>query len=166
MGSEQILWDDAPPEDDGRYIKILPAPTFGTVHLACVSSALVGCWTHFVEARTIPCTLGNGGCICKRDGLASRWRGYLCCWHVQQAELFLVELTNEAVKHCNIDLTNPPWPLRGALLKLYRSGRTKRSPVRIEFAQASLIIPNMPDEPDVRAALWRVWCGPSKRAQQ
>lgn len=162
MTTDHIAWDAAPPPDDGSYIEIAPAPCFGCTLLVCISTSVVGVWTHYIDGRTVPCTLPSGSCRCRPEKLAKRWRGYLATWQPREDKRYLVELTADAYRHTNVDLADMTLELRGLLINLSRAGRSKRSPVRVNFTTATYALPDLPPEPDVRAALERIWSGHGK----
>lgn len=161
-----VAWDDQPPPDDGRYIPIISAPAHGNITLTLVSNRIVGAWTHYIAPRTIPCTKGTGDCPCLADQLGSRWRGYLCAWEPQFGRLYLIELTANAVRTCNVEIADPATQLRGTVVKLYRAAKSKRAPVCLHVTNATIIDPHLPEEPDVRAALVRIWSGLTRQPEE
>lgn len=158
-----ISWADTPPPDDNRHIPIINAPAVGYFRGVVVSRRLTGVWTHYVEPRTVPCTRATGQCICIQDQLGARWRGYLSVRAGQDGMLYLVELTPDAIRHCRVDFDNPDLDLRGCRLALYRAAKTKRAPVRVEIERVAAVPDQLPPEPDVKAALIRIWNGPTRR---
>lgn len=154
-----LNWTDGPPKKElRRMLRIAHAPKDGCLDLVILSDHLVGIWTHWVGGRTQPCSCGHG-CVCERENVTSRWKGYLACCYVTNGKMCLAELTGEAAR-C-ISLQDSPLtgqPLRGLTLRLRRDRQSRGGRVIAGIVSGERFdTAALPACPDVHAELVRIW---------
>jgi hypothetical protein len=159
MNATDIEWTGPPAPDDAPWIPLYRAVSRGSFELTVLSCRVLGVITHWVSGRSVPCTKLSGECICLRGGVSHRWRGYLGCWESRFSRVCLLEMTAEAVHHCNLPILDPAVDLRGMVARAWRLGSAKQAPVRIELRGGPAAREDLPPAPNVERALLRLWTG-------
>lgn len=169
-------WQPAPRGYCERNPRILiPRPGL-PVDGVVLSDVVEGVEVHWHGGRTVPCTQGEGNdCPLCKDGLATRWKGYVCLWDPDLDRKSLAEITDEpwflfVKKH-----PDPP-ALRGYHLRLERLGGNARGRVKLILTPYTRyddskghfrIDPkSLPKSLDVRGALMRIWRSRTPGAQE
>lgn len=89
--------------------------------------------THFVNRRTLPC-LRSIGQECQWCGAISRrYQGFLLVWDRYDRKTKLLALTESCIEKTPILNPDCHESLVGLEIRPYRIGRTKHSPLRLEF---------------------------------
>jgi len=159
---EHVQWSDVPPEGASDFVPIYSAKCAATFELVSLGGELVGVWTHYWRERTIPCVAGSSrGCICEREELPRRWKGYLCAWEPRYSRRVLIELSADALHNANFALTDVA-QLRGRFLRLSRRGKSRFAPIVIEATQATVEVEGLPAPFCIKTALARVWSGQAR----
>jgi hypothetical protein len=156
----EIWWEDNPPEDgDGPRIRILVVPPNRNIDLVVIGHQLVGVNTHWINNTTKPCQ--GRRCPYAADGAhpPTRWKGYLAVYEPKKGGIWLLELSDGAVRHCE-QLQDRTLDLRGSGIHVWRHGGKKNARMFAEL-RTSNFTGGLPAGFDERAALERHWFGPS-----
>lgn len=157
---------DLPPIDP--YMPIFSAKGVGgQVAGVILSHRTRGVLVHYIDARTIPCEAPPSTpllsvmtmCPHCRMGSSRRWKGYLAIQEARSGKLGLLEITHYAATHAKA-LVETAETLRGKKILLKREGKRKNGQVIAiitEFRDPHH--PELPMEPNVEAALLRIWHG-------
>jgi hypothetical protein len=157
MTDDFIPWDDTVPADTGKWYPIFRANPKASARFFCISRHVVGCWVHVINRRDEACFANGGACERCDLHISRRWKGYLAVWEPTYCRVMLAELTADAVRYCQTDLTVDGPDLRCREISLYRLGTAVNSPVRCHISQATIDDALIPESVDVRAALRRIW---------
>lgn len=164
-----IINTDGQPPPPSPYIPIV-SPRSGNppVEGVILSTAVYGCYTHFVQMRTVPChslTMTAGGtettqsCVACAQGYARRWKGYVAVLLARGGRIALLELTHSGVYGCPRLWPDQP-PLRGLRIRVVRTGRKANARVQVTVQDClPANTADLPHCPDVEEALMRVWFG-------
>ena len=132
-----------------------------TAHV--LSDRLVGCPTHFVGNRTIPCERPN--CDPCESGVPWRWHGYLAIVIDATREIVIFETTAKASAAFN-DYYTRMGTTRGAHMKAQRANGKHNGRVLIQCKPADLAKVNLPDAPNVEKILCHIWNIPENQVNQ
>lgn len=149
-------WSNTPPVEPDRYaMRIVRTPPTGAIDAIVTSPDILGCFTHFVHRRTIPCE-GAPDCPHCQAGFSYRWHGYLAAVAVKGLEHFLFEFTANAAQTFTTyrDLHGT---LRAChFLSRRPSGRTNGRIV-IKCRMHDEAEARLPRPPDLKAILMHIW---------
>lgn len=156
------LFCDAPAGDGFPGYDII-TPRGAEVLVGVVQSRrVVGCMTHWVDDRSVPCPGSKHGCIhCLRSAVR-RWRGYLWFILKLRSRLSILQLTEQAVYPHHSRLTGRSCPIAGAEAKVRREGGMSRGKVILALGPGdpAKALPEF-DLPDLQKTLLRIWYGPT-----
>jgi len=149
-------WQENPPDERGPYaFRILRTPPAKAIRGIITCTDPVGCATHFIKNRTVPCE-GQDTCQACHEGFSWRWHGYVSCILTPGYEHVLFEYTATASdtfrQYYTINAT-----LRACIFVAQRpSGRANGRAV-IHCTRADEAQLRLPDPPDIRRILCHIW---------
>ena len=148
-------FDSTPPTDLGRSgFRLIRTPSATPIFGHIISDNLVGCRTHFVGQRTVPCESPN--CDSCDTGIAWRWHGYVLLVIDATQEVVIFECTARssqaiAAYYQRYSTT------RGAHMKAMRSPAKPNGRVLIQCKPADLEKITLPKAPPVEKLLCHIW---------
>ena len=148
-------FDSTPPSDLGRSgYRLIRTPANAPLFAHVLSDKLVGCKTHFVGNRTIPCEAPE--CESCNSGVPWRWHAYLAIVIEATTEIVIFETTARAAAafsayHQRYGTT------RGCRLKAQRLNNRTNGRVLIQTRPADLAKIVLPPAPDVEKLLCHIW---------
>jgi len=149
------LWQNQPPADKGRSgYRLLRTPTAHALTAYVLSDNLVGCNTHYVGNRTIPCETPN--CDSCNNSVPWRWHGYLAILIQATQEVAIFECTARAAETFAAYFQRYS-TTRGALFKAQRLNGRANGRVLIQAKPADLAKVNLPKCPPVEKLLCHIW---------
>lgn len=149
------IFDTAPPDDLGRSgFRLLRTPAGSALLAHVLSEQLVGCKTHFVGNRTIPCEAPD--CDPCGSGIGWRWHGYLAVIIDATQEVVIFETTAKAAEIFK-EYHQRYKTLRGAHIKAQRLNGRPNGRVLIQARPADLAKINLPQPPDLKKLLCHIW---------
>lgn len=149
-------WTDTPPPGGSQFaFRILRTPADRPLSAVATSTDIVGCCTHFVRNRTIPCD-GTDRCQACAEGFSWRWHGYLAAILTTTLEHFLFEFTAAASDTLSNYLKVHD-QLRGCWIKAYRPSRRPNGRVVLECKPTDPAKTRLPDPPNVHQILCHIW---------
>ena len=139
----------------------------GKVHeLVVVSSRLETVYTHFVDGRTQLCTECNGNkCWIPHHLVSSRWSGWLAVCKPNSKVTMIVQITPGA-SESEPRLEDELISLRGMTLELRRLGNRPNGEVSARFIDEIAPVDDLPCEPNMRLAVWRILTAPDRIKNQ
>lgn len=149
-------WSDSPPAaGDNPSFRIIRTPAEATVSAIVTCLDLVGCPTHFVHNRTVPC---EGTEVCKHceAGHSWRWHGYLSAVLTQTHEHVLFEFTAPAADTFRNYIT-AAGQIRGCHFTARRPTKRPNGRVLINCKSTDQARIRLPAPPDVKKLLCRIW---------
>lgn len=158
------LWSNAPPEQpEGYSLRIVRTPADKPFTAIVTSTDIIGCPTHYANARTVPCE-GSDACPLCHDGHSWRWHGYLACIHTATLEHVLFEFTaasSDTFKNYHQLNTT----LRGCHFQAHRPSARHNGRVVIACKPYDPSRLRLPDPPDIQAILSHIWNIPTGTTQ-
>lgn len=156
-GGPAPLWSCPPPPPRVRKyprLKILPGPA---TELVIVSSRLEETRTHHIDGRTAPCTGEQGQCwVDHAECGGPRYVAWLAVKFGALEAVHLLPLTPIAVA-VEPRLRDAGVDLRGLVLKVWRKGNHERSEMNARLLVDGERVLSLPECPDVRFAVRRMW---------
>ena len=132
-------------------MRVLPGrPKSGII----LSVGLTGAYTHFWRGRTTICTAPE--CDACDANRLPRWYGYLAVWSPSTKTQALFELTPAAAPDI-IAHQEAYGTLRTARLTLQRANAKANSRVQAAIEPTTYATKDLPEPPNVRAILQRIW---------
>lgn len=148
-------FDHSAPTDLGRSgYRLLRTPAASPLTGYVLSDNLVGCKTHFVGNRTIPCESPN--CDPCDSGIAWRWHGYLLVILSPSQETVIFEMTAIA-SAAFADYYKRYGTTRGAAFKAQRVNGRHNGRVLIQAKPADLAKVNLPKAVPLQKLLCHIW---------
>lgn len=148
-------FDSTPPTDLGRSgYRLIRTPAAHAIVGHIISDNLVGCRTHFVGQRTIPCESPN--CDSCDTGIAWRWHGYVLLVVDTTQEVVIFECTARSSQAIAAYFQRYA-TTRGAHLKAVRSPPKPNGRVLIQCKPADLEKVTLPKAPPVEKLLCHIW---------
>lgn len=148
---------DPPPAARGYGLPMVRTPANGHMKLACVSTEMVGCPTHWYGGRTVPCEAID--CKACSEGVPWRWHGYVAGLLPQVRRLALFEFTAQAAEVIN-QYKAVNGTLRGCIITAHRHRNRHNGRVMINTMPGNLAQLNLPKAPDLMKVLSVLWCIP------
>ncbi len=121
-------------------------------HVLCEN--MVGCKTHFVGNRTIPCEAPD--CESCNSGIAWRWHGYVAIVIDATQEIAIFECTARSAAAFG-DYYERYRTTRGCHFKAQRLTARPNGRVMIQCKPSDLAKVNLPNSPDVQRCLCHIW---------
>jgi len=143
-----------PPNPDGQSLPIRRTPAAGTVTATVTSRRLLGTSTHYWGGRTVPCS--HEPCDACSAGAPYRWHAYMAAYDFQRQLHFLFEVT-AAGAEAFVKFAAEHESLRGCTFRASRAGKRQNSRVLVETNVFTGQPQTLPREPDLVAALSRLW---------
>ena len=157
MATNRIVFarEDAPPKRL-RVPPIIRVDANDRGAFAICSVRPQGYWNHWDDGRTYPCIAGKK--LCKRclKEVPRRWTGYLYVVNADGTGGSFLEITTLGLEDLDT-LYGKGESLRGFIIHVERSKKTKRSPLRFDKLGAVPLHQVLPIERDVLPTLQRVW---------
>lgn len=148
-------WTKTPPTDLGRSgYRLIRTPPNHPLTAYVLSDNLVGCKTHFVGNRTIPCE--HPDCEPCNSGVAWRWHGYLAVLIATTQEIVIFECTARASQTFAAYFQRYG-TTRGCQFKAERLNARHNGRVLIQARPADLAKINLPKSPPVEKLLCHIW---------
>lgn len=145
---------EPPPERQRHSFRLIRTPAGKPYRGFVISERLIGCPTHYVANRTVPCEPEN--CEPCQSGLAWRWHGYLLVTDERTSEVVIFEMTaaasDEFTKYYKRFGT-----LRGCHFQAERLNGKPNGRVLIQCKPADLAKIQLPKELDLRKLLAHIW---------
>lgn len=155
----QGLFNAPPPPPDKRpFLRLAKIAAEQRLQFFILSDRLYGATTHYVDRRTTICLGVEQGCEWCAKGFSPRWSGFLAVSPINHINALLLTLTPGAYHNCPELAAGPPG-LRGKVIVCERLGKSSNSPLRVQVqrSEAAIKILNRLPDPDVPAALCRLW---------
>lgn len=150
------IWTRDPPDDASPYVfRIVRTPAASPIVGIITCDEAVGCSTHFVHHRTVPCE-GPRTCPHCNEGHSWRWHGYVSAMLTPSLEHVLFEFTataSDAFK--NYRLLHQR--LRACRFRAYRPSKRNNGRVVIQTSPGDPNLVRLPDPPDIRRLLCHIW---------
>ncbi len=149
-------WTNEPPKQPhGFSLRILRTPPAKAIVAIVTATDVLGCNTHYVNHRTLPCE-GMETCKFCQEGHSWRWHGYLAAILQDSLEHVLFEFT-AAASDTFANYQKLHNNMRGCYFKASRpSGRTNGRVV-IQCRPADTQRHCLPAPPDVKNILCHIW---------
>jgi len=149
-------WSDAPPKAvDVHAFRILRTPQDSPLCGIITCTDVVGCPTHFVGNRTLPCE-GQNECNPCKAGHSWRWHGYVTAIMVPTHEHFLFEFTATGSDTFKNYLRHHG-SMRGCKFVAKRPSKKANGRVVISCIRIDEQGINLPEPPDVKKILCHIW---------
>lgn len=149
-------WSNEPPEKaNGQAFRIVRTPPAKPVNGIITCTDLVGCCTHFVKNRTVPCE-GQDDCSWCDAGHSWRWHGYVSCVLTESFEHVLFECTAQASDTFK-NYYNHYNTLRACKFKAHRPTGRLNGRVHIQCTHCDEMRTRLPDPLDVQRILCHIW---------
>lgn len=148
-------FSNKPPANPDRHgFRLIRTPANAPLRAYVISEALIGCPTHYVGNRTIPCE--SPDCEPCENGLAWRWHGYLLIQLENTSEVCIFEMTASAAEsfagyHQRHGTT------RGCHFQASRVNNRPNGRVLVVAKPADLAKIHLPKPRDVRKLLCHIW---------
>lgn len=148
-------WQSEPPKDCQRSaFRLMRTPTSRPLQGYVISHQLLGCPTHYVGNRTIPCEAPH--CQACESGIGWRWHGYLLVYLDSVSEIIIFEMTAISAQAFN-DYYTRYGTLRGCLFKAERQNSRNNGRVLIQTKPGDMTRINLPKDIDLRRLLCHIW---------
>lgn len=148
-------FDTTPPSDLGRSgYRLIRTPANSPLYAHVLSEQLVGCKTHFVGNRTIPCEAPT--CESCNSGVAWRWHAYLAIVIESTREIVIFETTARA-SAAFVEYHQRYGTTRGCHIKAQRLNNRTNGRVLIQARPSDLAKINLPPAPNVEKLLCHIW---------
>lgn len=142
-------------EASGYAFRVMRTPAKGSLVGLITTSKVLGCRTHFLRNRTVPCE-GEAECSACRGGYPWRWHGYVACILYGTYEHVIFEFTAAASDSFKTYFTVHE-TMRGCKFTASRpSGRTNGR-ITIGCKRVDEQTTRIPDEPDLKRLLCHLW---------
>jgi len=149
-------WSDSPPTATANpSFRLIRTPAEATLSAIVTCLDLAGSPTHFIHNRTIPCE-GLPHCPNCLDGHSWRWHGYLAAVLTQTHEHILFEFTAPAADTFRNYIT-AAGQIRGCLFTARRPSKRANGRVLITCKSTDQSRIRLPNPPDVKKLLCRIW---------
>lgn len=157
-------FDNRPPADSSSAgLRLIRTPAGHAIAGHVLSDNLVGCKTHFVGNRTIPCE--SPTCEPCEAGVPWRWHGYLAVLLDHGNETVLFETTARAAETFAAYFQRYG-TTRGAYFKAQRLNNRSNGRVLIQTKPADLEKITLPKAPAVEKLLCHIWNIPEKQVEK
>lgn len=155
--------NDPPPVDKAvpyRIVRVPPAkPLTGIV----TCTEIVGCNTHYLRNRTVPCE-GPDQCDACAEGHAWRWHAYVSLLLAWSYEHVILELTAAASDPLRNYARNRG-SLRGCQLNAHRPSKRPNGRIVVTCKVIDNQHVTLPDPPNIQRILCHVWGVQYKRPE-
>lgn len=160
-----IIWGVTPPLDRSPYVPVLSPKPGLAVEGIILAPAMVTCYTHHFDRRTLPCQPNQErGCYWCSIRIPRRWKGWIVVLWGGKPRQGLLELTPESVRHCPA-LLERDGQLRGWRIRAWRANRARNAPVLASLERSPWPEESLPVPFDATEALYRIWSGETQCAK-
>lgn len=150
------LWESTPPSAaDGHPLRIIRTPSSKPISAVVTTPDSVGCRTHFLNNRTVPCE-GPDKCESCHDGHSWRWHGYVAALNTATLEHFIFEFTAAASETFK-NYYNLKGDLRGCWFTAHRPSGRHNGRIVISAKPSDPQRTHLPEPPDIRRILCHIW---------
>ncbi len=157
-------FDSQAPPDLGRSgYRLVRTPAAHALTAHVISDRLIGCPTHFVGNRTIPCE--RPSCDPCESGVPWRWHGYLAIVIDATQEIVIFETTAKA-SAAFVDYYERMNTTRGCHMKAQRVNGKHNGRVLIQCKPADLAKIHLPESPNVEKVLCHIWNIPENQVNK
>lgn len=149
-------WTNEAPDQDQEFAhRILRTPATKSITGIITSADLVGCPTHFVNHRTVPCEAPKPCQGCDA-GSSRRWHGYVGLFNNATLEHVIFEMTGKASDPLKIyaRLHNT---LRACRIQAFRPSGHNNGRVVIQVGQYDEAKCRLPEPFNVMRVLCHIW---------
>lgn len=151
-----VHWQNQPPKDQAGYAhRIVRTPPDKPLTAIVTCTDVVGCATHFISNRTVPCE-GPDTCSHCADGYSWRWHGYVSALDIATLEHFLFEFTKAAADTFRNYMTLHG-NMRGCYFQAKRPSARRNGRVVIACKRIDEQRHRLPDPLNVRRILCHIW---------
>ncbi len=150
-----------PTESQSSGYRLLRTPTNHALQALVLSDNILGCNTHFVGNRTIPCE--NPNCEPCASGISWRWHGYLLVMLDGTHEKAIFEMTARASTGFQ-EYFQRHTTLRGCKFKASRLNQRNNGRILIQLKQADLTNITLPDALPLEKLLCHIWNIPENQS--
>jgi hypothetical protein len=158
-------WTTEPPKEQAGFaLRILRTPQAKPILAIVTSTDVLGCNTHYVHHRTLPCE-GHETCEFCQEGHSWRWHGYLAAMLQDTLEHVIFEFTATAsTTFANYQALHQN--MRGCLFRSTRPSGKTNGRVVIHCRPADTQRTRLPEPPDVKKILCHIWNIPNSLAEE
>ncbi len=143
-----------PPDSQESGYRLIRTPPTGKIQAHVISEQLIGCPTHFVGNRTVPCEAPN--CDPCDSGLGNRWHGYLLILIESSQEMVVFEMTKKAALTFQ-DYHKRHGTLRGCHFMATRLNQKANGRVLVTCKTGDLTRVNLPAPKSVERLMCHIW---------
>jgi hypothetical protein len=156
-------WTAEPPPRVRQEIPIVRIKAGREIRCVCLSDRVEGLLVHFIGGRTRACVGSNQSCEGCIQGWNPRWKGYLAVFFPTAGKrVYLAELTPNAFE--SLERSAPEVRnYRGRWLSLRRDPGRANAKVFAGVLNHALFDGELPELPDVRAAIAWIMEAPDRR---
>jgi len=155
--------NQAPADTTSNGIRLLRTPAAVPLTGHVLSDVLMGCPTHYVGNRTIPCE--GEECTPCESGVTWRWHAWIAIQLSTTQEVVLFEMTAKASETFT-EYYKRYGTIRGAAFKAYRLNQKSNGRVLIQAKPADLAKVTLAPEPNVQKLLCHIWNIPETQVIQ
>lgn len=149
-----IFTNEAPPQGDRHGFRLVRTPASPPFRAFVISENLLGCPTHYVANRTIPCE--HPTCEPCENGIGWRWHGYLLVQIESTTETVIFEMTAAASDHFK-KYYERHGTTRGCYFQATRANNRPNGRVLLQCKPADLAKINLPKPLDLIKLLSHIW---------
>ena len=144
-----------PPKETHQHsFRLIRTPASPPFKGFVISDKLVGCPTHYVGNRTVPCEQNE--CEPCENGIGWRWHGYLLVMVQASAEIVIYEMTATAAEKFT-EYYQRHDTLRGCHFQASRVNNRPNGRVLVIAKPADLNQIHLPKDIDVKKLLSHIW---------
>lgn len=143
-----------PPDSADSGYRLIRTPPIAKLTAHVISERIVGCPTHFVNNRTVPCETPN--CPPCDSGITSRWHAYLLILLDTSQEVVLFEMTKRAAASFNHYFQRHT-TTRGCHFQASRLNQRTNGRVLIQTKTGDLTRVNLPQPKSIENLLCHIW---------
>lgn len=143
-----------PKPDKGPALPIRRTPAYKPLIAISTAEDILGTYTHYYQGRTTPCEAPN--CPACNDGIPFRWHAYLTAIDTDTGLHFIFECTAQAAEAFTT-YRSAHGTIRGCQFKATRMHAKPNARIIIQTKPADLTERNLPQAPDLCAALAILW---------
>ena len=149
-------WQKEPPSlEHGLPFRLIRVPPKDTLRGVVTCLDIIGCCTHFLGNRTLPCE-GPDECKACADGYAWRWHAYVSLIKSDSLEHVILELTANASDPLR-NYARLKQTVRGCYIKANRPSGRPNGRIIVSCKPTDEQRTRLPDPPNVQRILCHIW---------
>jgi len=152
-----------PPGSSESGYRLVRTPSIAKFVAHVISDQLIGCPTHFVNNRTVPCEAPD--CSPCNSGIAYRWHGYLLVLVDSSQEVVIFEMTKRA-SAAFTEYHQRHGTTRGCHFAACRLNQKPNGRVLIQTKTGDLTRVHLPPDKSVQQLLCHIWNIPPLQTEQ